>query len=140
MPVQRGLVWLGMHRLVWLQGRRSFLFLPEAGKSHLPAALLATSLSAASTIVLTHCSKTQVGRYGYIFPQTAYRMDCGLLFVDQNGPSGMQILGIESYSASPPAKISIRSYFTDVVPDRPEFYMQDSIVFRAADAAKPGNR
>jgi hypothetical protein len=107
---------------------------------YLPAALVAPNLKAASTIVFTHCSKTQIGRYGYLFPQTAYRRDCEMLFVDQSGSSELQILGIRSFDAFPPAKISTRFYFSDIVADRPEFNMRSYIEFYAADAAKAGGR
>jgi hypothetical protein len=106
----------------------------------LPAALLSPSLNAASTIVLTHCSKSEVGRYGYILTHTAYRQDCGLLIVSQSGSSEMQILGIQSFSALPPGKIDARFTFGDVVADRPEFQMQDYITYRSADAAKVQGR
>ncbi len=105
----------------------------------LPAALLSPSLNAAATIVLTHCSKSQVGRYGYILTHTAYRQDCSLLFVGQTASAGMQILGIMSFSALPPGKIDARFTFGDVVADRPDSQMQDYIAYRSADAAKvPG--
>lgn len=97
----------------------------------LPAALLAPSLNTASTIVFTRCSKSEVGRYGYIFVHAAYRQDCGLLFVGQNGSAAMQILGIMSFWAVPPAKIDPRFTFGDVVPDRPEDRMQDYIAYRS---------
>lgn len=102
----------------------------------LPATLLSSSLNAASTIVFTRCSKSEVGRYGYIFPHAAYRRDCGLLFVSQKGSSEMQILGIMSFSALPPAKIDPRFTFGDVVPDRPESQMQDYIAYRSSDPVK----
>jgi hypothetical protein len=104
----------------------------------LPAALLSPNLNAASTIIFTHCSKSEAGRYGYIFPHVAYRQDCSLLFVNQNGSSEMQILGIISFSASPPGKIDVRFTFGDVVADRPEFQMQNYITFRSADAKVEG--
>ncbi len=100
----------------------------------LPATLLAPSLNAASTIILTRCSKTEVGRYGYIFVHAAYRRDCDLLFVGQNGSSELQILGIMSFWAVPPEKIDPRFTFGDVVPDRPEDQMQDYIAHRSSDA------
>jgi len=102
----------------------------------LPATLLSSSLNAAATIILTRCSKSEVGRYGYIFVHTAYRQDCGLLFVGQNGSSEMQILGIMSFWAVPPAKIDPRFTFGDVVPDRPESQMRDYIAYRSSDAVK----
>ncbi len=106
----------------------------------LPAALLSPNLNAASTIVFTHCSKSEAGRYGYILTHVAYRQDCGLLFVGQNGSSEMRILGIRSFSAFPPEKIDARFTFGDVVPDRPESQMQDYIAYRSADAAKVRGR
>lgn len=106
----------------------------------LPSALLAPNLDAASTIIFTHCSKSEIGRYGYILTHVAYRQDCGLLFVGQNGSSAMQILGIRSFSALPPGKIDPRFTFGDVVADRPESQMQDYIAFRSADAAKVQGR
>lgn len=102
----------------------------------LPAALLSPNLNSASTIVFTRCSKSEVGRYGYIFQHAAYREDCGLLFVSQKGDSEMQILGIMSFSALPPAKIDPRFTFGDVVPDRPESQMQDYIAYRSSDTVK----
>jgi hypothetical protein len=106
----------------------------------LPAAFLAPDLNAASTIIFTRCSKSQVGRYGYILRHAAYRQDCGLLFVRQDGASAMQILGIMSFSASPPEKIDARFTFGDVVADRPEFQMQDYIAYRSTDATKMQQR
>lgn len=106
----------------------------------LPAALLSPSLNTAATIVLTRCSKSEVGRYGYIFVHTAYRRDCGLVFVGPNGSSAMQILGIMSFWAVPPAKIDPRFTFGDVVPDRPEDRMQDYIAYRSGDAVRVQGR
>jgi hypothetical protein len=106
----------------------------------LPLALISPSLTAASTIVFTHCSKSEVGRYGYILTHVAYRRDCSLVFVGQNGSSEMQILGIMSFSALPPEKIDARFTFGDVVPDRPESQMQDYIAYRSADTAKVRGR
>jgi hypothetical protein len=77
----------------------------------LPRALIAPSLAAAATIVFTHCSKSEVGRYGYILTHVAYRRDCRLLFVGQDGSSEMQILGIMSFWAMPPGKIDRTIYF-----------------------------
>jgi hypothetical protein len=108
-------------------------------RDFLPA-LISPSLTAASTIVFTHCSKSEVGRYGYILTHVAYRRDCSLVFVGQNGSSEMQILGIMSFSAFPPEKIDARFTFGDVVPDRPESQMQDYIAYRSADAAKVRGR
>jgi hypothetical protein len=106
----------------------------------LPPALISPSLSTASTIVFTHCSKSKIGRYGYIIPHAAYRRDCSLLFVGQNGASETQILGIMSFSALPPGKIDARFTFGDVVADRPDSQMQDYIAYRSADAAKVQSR
>jgi hypothetical protein len=102
----------------------------------LPPTLVSPSLTAASTIVFNHCSKSEVGRYGYILTHVAYCRDCSLLFVSQNGSSEMQILGIMSFSALPPGKIDARFTFGDVVPDRPESQMQDYIAYRSADTTK----
>jgi hypothetical protein len=106
----------------------------------LPAALLAPNLNAAATIVLIHCSKAEAGRYGYIFTHTAYRQNCGMVFVRQNGSSPMQILGIRSFYALPPAKIDARFTFGDVVAERPDSQMQDYIAYRSAGAVKVPNR
>jgi hypothetical protein len=107
---------------------------------YLPPALISPSLNAASTIVLSHCSKSDVGRYGYIFPHTAYRQNCSLVFVSQNGSSEMRILGLMSFWALPPGKIDARFTFGDVVADRPEDQMQDYIAYRSAGAAKAQKR
>jgi hypothetical protein len=111
---------------------------PDAIARSLPAGLLAPNLNAASTIVLVHCSKAEVGRYGYILPHTAYRQNCALVFVSQNSSSPMQILGIRSFYALPPAKIDPRFTFSDVVADRPDSQMQDYIAHRSLDAVKRG--
>jgi hypothetical protein len=113
---------------------------PDAIAQSLPAALLAPNLNAAATIVLIHCSKAEAGRYGYIFPHTAYRQNCGLVFVGQNGSSPIQILGIRSFYALPPAKIDARFTFGDVVADRPDSQMQDYIAHRSLDAVKVRDR
>lgn len=110
----------------------------DAINSRLPVPLLAPNVSAASTIVFTHCTTAKVGSYGFIFPQGAYRRDCGLLFVAQDGPSGMRILGITTYSRWPPKSASGRFSFGDVVADRPIFEMQNYIVARSETAAMPG--
>ena len=102
----------------------------------LPPALVAPSPAAASTIVFTHCSKSEVGRYGYILTHVAFRRDCDLLFVGQNAASEMQILGIMSFWAVPPGKIDARFTFGDVVPDRPESQMQDYLDYRSADTPR----
>lgn len=106
----------------------------------LPSVLISSSLNTASTIVFTHCSKAEVGHYGYIFTHTAYRQDCSLLFVGQNGASEMQILGIMSFWSLPPGKIDARFTFGDVVADRPESQMQDYISYRSAGAVKEQGR
>lgn len=106
----------------------------------LPPAIIAPSLTAASTIVFTHCSKSEVGRYGYILTHVAYRRDCRLLFVGQADSSELQILGMMSFSALPPEKIDARFTFGDVVPDRPEDQMQDYIAYRSADTKRMQQR
>ncbi len=103
-------------------------------------AFISPSLTAASTIVFTHCSKSEVGRYGYIITHVAYRRDCSMLFVSQNGSWEIHILGIMSFYAFPPGKIDARFTFGDVVPDRPESQMQDYIAYRSADTAKMKQR
>jgi hypothetical protein len=97
----------------------------------LPATLVSPDLNAASTIILSHCSKSEVGSYGYILSHTAYRQDCGLVFVNPKDASGPQILGMVSFWALPPAKIDTLFTFGDVVADRPESQMQDYITFRS---------
>jgi hypothetical protein len=106
--------------------------LDPIGRS-LSAALPSPTPNAASTIVFIHCSKSETGHYGYIFVHAAYRQDCGLVFVGQSGSSAMQILGIRSFYALPPAKIDPRFTFGDVVADRPDSQMQDYIAYRWAE-------
>jgi hypothetical protein len=102
----------------------------------LPAPLLAPDAQAASTLVLTHCSRRKSGSYGTLFPQTAYDLDCGMLFVARTGQRGMRILGLATIASSPPDEIDTRFSFGAVVADRPETQMANEIVFRFPAAAK----
>jgi hypothetical protein len=103
----------------------------------LPESLIAPSLDAAGTLVFIHCSPERAGTYGSIFTHDAYRLQCAMLFVGQNGPAGMRILGVMQTMASPPQKIDTRFTFGDVVADRPVSSMQRTLQDQFDVAEKP---